>query len=192
MDFQLILSSVLLGVGLSMDAFSASVANGLSMPCLNGKKSTLIAVVFAVFQAIMPLIGYFCVHAFIEHFKIFEKAIPYIALALLSFIGIKMIVDGVRHKDEESSCKQLTFPKLLLQGLATSIDALSVGFTIATYTALQAVISALIIGVITFGMCLAGVIIGQKIGNKLSNKAEIIGGAILIAIGLEIFITSFF
>ena len=192
MDFQFFLTSIVLGIGLSMDAFSASVANGLAMPCLNGKKATLIAAVFAVFQAIMPLIGYFCVHTFIEYFKVFEKAIPYIALALLSFIGIKMIVEGVKHKDEGCSCKKLTFGKLIVQGIATSIDALSVGFTIATYKVLEACVSAAIIGVITFAMCLAGVIIGQKVGNKLSNKAEIIGGVILIAIGLEIFITSFF
>ena len=182
----------MLGVGLAMDAFSVSVANGLANPNIKGGKITLIAGVFALFQAFMPLIGYFCVHAFIEHFTVFEKFIPYIALGLLSFIGVKTIIEGTKPKCDINGCREISFSRLLIQGVATSIDALSVGFTIATYKTIEAIGSSLIIGVVTFIICLAGVIIGQKVGNKLSGKAEIIGGIVLILIGLEIFITSFF
>ena len=192
MDFQLIISSVMLGVGLAMDAFSVSVADGLANPQIKAGKITLIAGVFAIFQALMPLIGYFCVHAFIEHFTVFEKFIPYIALGLLTFIGIKTIIEGTKPKCDINGCREIGFSRLLIQGIATSIDALSIGVTIATYTVIQAVGSAVIIGVVTFIICLAGVIIGQKVGDKLSGKAEIIGGIVLIIIGLEIFITSFF
>ena len=191
MEFQLVLTSLMLGVGLAMDAFSVSVANGLANPTIKGGKITFIAGVFAIFQALMPLIGYFCVHTFLEYFKVFEKAIPYIALALLTFIGVKTIMEGTKPKCDITGCRELSFSRILIQGVATSIDALSVGFTLATYNPFQAVISSFIIGVVTFIICLAGVIIGQKVGGKLSGKAEIIGGIVLIIIGLEIFITSF-
>lgn len=181
----------MLGVGLAMDAFSVSIANGLSSPNMKGDKVLLIATIFALFQALMPLTGYVLVHTLLEYFAVLQKFIPYIALALLAFIGVKMIIDGTKPKCDLSGCRTIKFSTVIVQGIATSIDALSVGFTIATYTAINAVISCLIIGVVTFIICLAGVVIGQKLGDKLSGKAEIFGGVILIIIGLEIFITSF-
>ncbi len=185
-------NSILLGVGLAMDAFSVSLANGLNEPLMKKRKMFGIAGVFAVFQTLMPLIGWVCVHTIAKYFNAFQKFIPWIALVLLVFIGGKMLIDGIRKKDEGEKEVKLGIGSLILQGVATSIDALSVGFTIAEYGFVMALTETIIIGVVTFGICVAGLLIGRKFGTKLSNKAQILGGIILIAIGLEIFITSFF
>lgn len=185
-------NSVLLGVGLAMDAFSVSLANGLNEPGMRKQKMCGIAGVFAFFQAIMPMIGWICVHTIVQYFKAFEKCIPWIALILLLFIGGKMLVEGIKNKDGENEETKVGIAALLVQGIATSIDALSVGFTIAEYGLLMAVVCALIIAVITFIICMAGLIIGKKFGTKFANKAAIFGGAILITIGIEIFITRVF
>ena len=184
------LKNTLLGVGLAMDAFSVAVANGLHEPQMRSKKMCGIAAVFALFQAAMPLIGWVCVHTMVRCFSAFEPFIPWIALALLAFIGISMIVETVKGEEEQAPAVGLR--GLLVQGLATSIDALSVGFTIADYTLPYAVFAALIIAVVTFVICVAGVAIGKKAGTKLAGKAGLLGGIILILIGLEILISSFF
>ena len=183
-------NSFFLGLGLAMDAFSVSLANGLNEPFMKRKKMTLIAGTFALFQAAMPLLGWFCVHSLLCYFKVFEKFIPWIALFLLCFIGGKMLVDGIRNKDCDECVVKLTPLSLLVQGIATSIDALSVGFTIAEYSFGGAFTSALIIAAVTFVICYAGLMIGKKFGTKLSNKAQLLGGAILIFIGIEIFVTN--
>lgn len=190
--FTFFFNSVLLGVGLAMDAFSVSLANGLNEPKMKVAKIFGVAGIFSFFQFVMPLIGWICVSLVAEYFTAFEKAIPWIALGLLGFIGGKMIYEGVKNKGSEEEVTAVTFGALLLQGVATSIDALSVGFTISGYVFLQALISCLLIGVVTFAICIGGIFIGKKAGTKLSGKAGILGGAILIFIGLEIFITSFF
>ncbi|MBQ3598404.1 MAG: manganese efflux pump [Clostridia bacterium] len=185
----LIINSILLGVGLAMDAFSVSLANGLNEPCMPKKKIYGIAGTFAVFQAIMPLIGWLCVHTVLQYFKAFENFIPWIALILLGFIGGKMIYESATCKEGDGcECRKLSFGALLVQGIATSIDALSVGFTISDYDLAKALLCAAIIAVITFVICVSGVIIGKKAGTKLSGKAGYLGGIILIIIGLEIFI----
>jgi putative Mn2+ efflux pump MntP len=191
-DFLFFFESVLLGIGLAMDAFSVSLANGLNEPCMSNKKALGISGMFAFFQALMPLIGWTLVHTIVEKFKSFEKFIPWIALALLGYIGGKMLYEGIKGKEEEQECKPLALSLLVVQGIATSIDALSVGFTIAEYTFLPALVCALIIAAVTLGICFVGVKIGVHVGKKFSHKASILGGAILIFIGLEIFITSFF
>lgn len=191
-NFMFFANSILLGVGLAMDAFSVSLANGLNEPQMRKRKMCGIAGVFAFFQALMPLIGWFCVHTIANIFKAFEPAIPWIALILLAFIGGKMLADGIRNKEEESHNTGLSIGALIVQGIATSIDALSVGFTIAEYDWLMALVAALIIGAVTFIICMIGLAIGEKFGTKLSNKAQIFGGVILILIGLEIFITGVF
>jgi putative Mn2+ efflux pump MntP len=191
-DFLFFFESVLLGIGLAMDAFSVSLANGLNEPCMSNKKALGISGMFAFFQALMPLIGWTLVHTIVEKFKSFEKFIPWIALALLGYIGGKMLYEGIRGKEEEQECKPLALSLLIAQGIATSIDALSVGFTIAEYTFLPALVCALIIAAVTLGICFVGVKIGVHVGKKFSHKASILGGAILIFTGLEIFITSFF
>lgn len=185
-------NSALLGVGLAMDAFSVSLANGLNEPEMRRKKMCGVAGVFAFFQALMPMTGWICVHTVVQYFKAFEKFIPWIALALLGFIGGEMLCSGIKNVDSEEEKLGVGFKALMIQGVATSIDALSVGFTISEYGVVMALVSAIIIAAVTFVICFAGLIIGKKFGTKLSNKAEILGGIILIFIGIEIFITGIF
>ena len=194
LDANFFITSILLGLGLAMDAFSVSLANGLCYQNIKLPKATGIAGVFGFMQGLMPFIGWVLVTTVAKYFTFIEVAIPYIALILLAFIGGKMIYEGVKKKEEKEECpiKPLTFALILVQGVATSIDALSVGFTIAHYMIWEALLSAGIIAVLTFSICLAGVYIGKAIGTKFQNKASIFGGVILIVIGLEIFITSFF
>ena len=183
----LIFNSILLGIGLAMDAFSVSLAQGLADTKMKGSKVMLIAGTFAVFQTLMPLIGWLCVHTIAEQFEAFYKAVPYVALALLGFLGVKMILEGAGpQKDEED--KPFSIGNLLVMGVATSIDALSVGFTIADYSIVEAFTAAVIIGIVTFVISYAGVIIGKKFGTKLSGKASILGGVVLVLIGIEIFV----
>lgn len=192
-SFVFFFNSVLLGIGLAMDAFSVSLANGLNETCMKRKKMIGVAGVFALFQAAMPMIGWICVHTIVEKFQAFEKFIPFIALILLAYIGGKMLLEGLKKNEEaEEECKAVGLSALLVQGVATSIDALSVGFTIAEYGLLMAIICAVIIMVVTFFICLAGIAIGKKFGTKLANKASVFGGVILILIGLEIFLTGIF
>ena len=185
-------NNILLGFALAMDAFSVSVADGLKATGVEKKKSLSIALVFGGFQALFPFVGWFCIHTLITFIKAFEKAVPWIALVLLLFLGVKMIIEGIKGEEEEGNQNSLSFKTIILQGVAVSIDALSVGFTIAEYNITQVLISISIIGLETFLISLIGLLIGKKIGTKLSDKAQIVGGVILIAIGLEIFITSFF
>ena len=183
----------MLGVGLAMDAFSVSLANGLNEPCMRRPRMAAVAGVFGGFQTAMPLIGWVCVSTIAQHFKVFEKFIPWIALILLGYIGGKMVYESIHGCDgDECECAALGLMALLVQGVATSIDALSVGFTISHYNFLQALLSCLIIGVVTFFICWMGLAIGKKAGTHLAGRAGILGGVILIFIGLEIFVTSFF
>ena len=175
-----------------MDAFSVSLANGLNEPEMRKVKVFGVAGIFALFQAAMPLIGWICVHTIVQYFSWFEKLIPWIALSLLCYIGGKMLYDSIKNKESVEEVKNVSFSVLLVQGVATSIDALSVGFTIADYTFLFALLAVLIIAIVTFFICFAGILIGKRFGIKLAGKSGILGGIILIFIGLEIFITSWF
>ena len=183
------INSILLGVGLAMDAFSVSLANGLNEPKMKKSRMSMIAGVFALFQAAMPMIGWLCVHTVIKYFAMFERLIPWIALILLCYIGGKMLYEGIKGDDDEETDIKLSVKTLLLQGVATSIDALSVGFTIAEYNVLMAIICATIIAIVTFIICIVGLLLGKKFGTKLAGKATILGGIILIGIGIEIFVT---
>ena len=190
--FTFIIKSFLLGVGLAMDAFSVSLANGLNNPKMNKSKMFMVAGTFAVFQGFMPMIGWFCVHNLVNYFKTFEKFIPWIALGLLVFIGGNMLLEGIKGDEDDDNSKDLTLKALMVQGVATSIDALSVGFTIAEYGFSMALICVLIISIVTFIICFVGLIIGKKVGMKFAGKASIMGGIILILIGAEIFFTGVF
>ena len=192
LDFMFYFNSLLLGVGLAMDAFSVSLANGLNEPYMRLRKMCLVAGIFGVFQGLMPLLGWLCLHTLVQFFGVLDDLIPWIALGLLSYIGAKMILDSLKCENEGICKVTLTFSALLLQGIATSIDALSVGFTIADYNFPEAVIAACLIAAVTFVICFAGIFIGKKVGTKLAGKAGIFGGILLIAIGIEIFVTSFF
>ena len=187
-SFVFFLNSVLLGVGLAMDAFSVSLANGLHDPHMSCRRGTIIAGTFAGFQAAMPMLGWVCVHTIVELFSSFETFIPWIALALLGYIGGKMLVEGIKGEEAEEAA-ELSAGALFVQGVATSIDALSVGFTISEYGWGMALVCSLIIAVVTFLVCTAGLSLGKKFGTKLSGKASILGGVILIGIGFEIFVT---
>lgn len=184
-------NSAFLGAGLAMDAFSVSLANGLNEPAMSRKKMCGIACVFSFFQAVMPMIGWGCVHTAIQYFKAFEKCIPWIALALLMSIGGNMLIDGLKHEEQETVKIKLGIGTLLLQGIATSIDALSVGFAIVEYNFLMVLVCALIIVLVTFWVCMTGLMIGKKFGTIFSDKANILGGVILILMGIEIFITGY-
>ena len=199
MEWNLIffVNSVLLGVGLAMDAFSVSIANALNETQMKKSRMCFIAGVYAFFQFAMPMIGWICVHTVVEYFSKFEAFIPWIALALLLWIGGKMIWEALHpdtedEKDAEEAVAKLTFSTLLIQGVATSIDALSVGFTIADYGLLMAFVASLIIAVVTFAICMTGLLIGKKAGEKLGSKATLLGGVILVGIGIEIFVKGVF
>ena len=192
LGFTFFFNSILLGIGLAMDAFSVSLANGLNEPNMKKGRMGVVAGVFSLFQCAMPLIGWICVSTIAQYFKAFEVCIPWIALILLCYIGGKMLIEGIRSKDEAQEAAAVGFGALMVQGVATSIDALSVGFTIADYHFAEALLACVLIGIVTFFICFAGLAIGKKAGTKLAGKAGIFGGAILIFIGLEIFITSWF
>lgn len=188
MDSLFYLNSILLGVGLAMDAFSVSLANGLAEPRMSRKKTFIIAGCFAFFQYLMPMIGWIFVHTILEMFRSFERFIPWIALILLVYIGGKMLYEAIFNYEEETAPIRLTGSALLLQGIATSIDALSAGFTIAEYNLFDANVRCLIIAVVTFLICVGGLKIGKKAGNALQGRAMVLGGIILILIGLEIWV----
>ncbi|MBP3305561.1 MAG: manganese efflux pump [Oscillospiraceae bacterium] len=192
LDFIFFFNCVLLGVGLAMDAFSVSLANGLNEPNMKSRKMCGIAGVFGIFQGLMPLTGWLCIHTVVQYFEVFETLIPWIALALLSYIGGKMLLDGIHGGDSGETKPEVGFAALLLQGVATSIDALSVGFTIADYDLPAAVVAASLITAVTFVICFAGLVIGKKVGTRLAGRASILGGVILVLIGIEIFVSSFF
>ena len=192
LNFGFILQSLGLGVGLAMDAFSVAMANGIRETTMKAGKMCGIAGIFAVFQGLMPLIGWICIHTIVQYFSAFQDWIPWIALALLGYIGGKMLYEGIKSQSCPVVPAVLGLGALLVQGIATSIDALSVGFTIAEYLFPMALLCALIIAVVTFIICMVGLFIGKKAGRCFSGKAGIVGGAILIVIGLEIFITSWF
>ena len=188
-SFVFFFNSILLGIGLAMDAFSVSLANGLNEPGMKTGKMCSVAGMFGVFQGLMPLIGWVCIHTVVQYFTAFEVLIPWIALGLLGYIGGKMLYDGIKNQNPGEEKPPVGFAALVVQGIATSIDALSVGFTISEYQFPMALVSALIIALVTFVICMAGILIGKRAGTKLSGKAGILGGVILIVIGLEIFLT---
>lgn len=183
-------NSILLGVGLAMDAFSVSIANGMSEPRMRRLKCVAVAGTYSVFQFLMPMLGWVLVTTLVGWFQVIERFVPYIALILLLFIGIKMIVECLRG-GEEKQARRLTLPILLMQAVATSIDALSVGFTLAGYELPSSLAASLIIGAVTFVVCLFGLWIGKRFGSVF-KRAEVVGGIILILIGIEIFVKNIF
>ncbi len=199
-DYLFFINSIMLGVGLAMDAFSVSIANGLKENNMKKSRMSFMAGIYAFFQFFMPMVGWFLVHSIAEYFKKFQPLIPWIALTLLLYIGVKMIIEGIKEKKEadkeldtdkeesKDSVTKIAFSTLIIQGIATAIDALSVGFTTAKYNAMMAFISSLIIAAVTFIICFIGLGIGKKAGDHLKDKAAFLGGTILIAIGIEIFL----
>lgn len=201
-----IVQSLLISVSLSMDAFAVSLSNGLTAKKMPVKYMILTALSFGLFQGIMPLVGYLLGSLFE---KWIEVAVPIIGFCILFLLGAKMIFDSVRDIVKEKKAKNketdnLSCPNcldneeekpykfrvktLIIQSVATSIDALTVGLVYIGKSALETYVTFALIGVITFGICVGGVFIGQKFGDKLKSKAGILGGLILIAIGLKLLI----
>ena len=185
--WTLVLNSILLGFGLSMDAFSVSLVNGLREPDMPKSRMARITGVFGGFQMLMPMVGWICVRTILDLFQSLTKYIPWIAFGLLLYIGGRMIVEGIRNREVQEA-EKIGAGGLLMQGIATSIDALSVGFTMTELNWIQALAESALIGIVTFGICMAGILIGRKAGTKLSGKANILGGLVLIAIGIKILI----
>ena len=191
-NFLLFMNSALLGVGLAMDAFSVSLANGMNEKKMKKSRMAYIAGVYAFFQFLMPMVGWICVHTIVQLFAQFQKCIPWIALILLLYIGGSMIWESVKGEEEIEEVKKLSFAVLMLQGIATSIDALSVGFTIADYGFVMALVCSIIIAVVTYAICETGLYLGKTLGTKLAGKADVLGGVILTGIGIEIFVKGVF
>lgn len=191
-NFLFFFNSICLGIGLAMDAFSVSLANGLHEPQMKFGRMSAIAGTYAGFQYLMPMAGWICVHTVLQYFKAFQKFIPWIALVLLLYIGGKMLIEAVKKVEKEEGVKNLSLAVLMIQGVATSIDALSVGFTIAEYPLVMALVCGLIIAIVTYGLCMLGLKLGKSFGTRFAGKAEIAGGVILILIGIEIFIKGVF
>lgn len=199
MLWGIIASVILSGISLAMDAFAVSICDGMVYRNLTKGKAVVMPTVFGLFQAVMPIIGFYIGMAF-NQIDAFDAVDHWIAFALLLIIGGKMIYDGIkelRAKEEELKIKQFSLPEVLVQGVATSIDALFVGFSLnamlegVSNVQAWAWISVGIIGVITFIISLIGVIIGVKVGQlfrKKASVAEIIGGLVLIGIALKILI----
>lgn len=183
-----IIEIIVLSIGLAMDATAVSMTNGMNDTKMKVKKILLIGLTFGLFQALMPLLGYLFGTLFVDFV---EKIDHWIALILLGFLGIQMLREGFSKNEDKEEVKVLGLKMLLIQGVATSIDALAVGVSLASLKAniLVAVIS---IGIITTLLSISGVYVGKKFGDLLNNKASILGGIILIGIGLKIFIEHMF
>ena len=192
MNWEFYLMALGLGVSLAMDAFSVSLANGLAEPKMKKRKVLLIAGMFAFFQFLMPMLGWLCVHFVVQLAEAFTKIVPWISLGLLGFIGGKMLIEGIHHKDGDEVKPAVGFGALVVQGVATSIDALSVGFTISDYEWNEALLTGGLIAAVTLVICTAGVLLGKTFGTRLAGKASVFGGAILITIGIWIFVKGVF
>ncbi len=178
-------SIILISLGLAMDAFAVSITKGITIQCLKLRHAVKIAVFFGGFQALMPLLGWLAGIGLKQYVESFDH---WIAFALLSFIGTKMIYEAIWIKEVEKKCDPLNLVVLLGLAIATSIDALAVGISFA-FLHISIISPALIIGVITFVLSLAGVFIGNRIGDRLGSKMEVLGGIILIGMGIKILLS---
>ena len=188
------ITAILLGLGLAMDACAVSTTDGLSEPKMKWNKILLISGLFGLFQGAMPTFGYLAVTVFslvlgADFTRIFCYFVPYIALIVLCYLGVKLIIDSVK-KEEDEETKKLTLGVILVQAVATSIDALSVGVVLGDLPMFEAMMSFLIIAIITFAICVVAVLVGKKFGSIFSSNAGIVGGAILVFIGFEIFFSN--
>lgn len=178
---------ILIGIGLSADAFAVAVCKGLNMRKINAKIAVIIGLFFGGFQALMPFIGWLLGKQFEKYIVSIDH---WIAFLLLAFIGGKMIYEVVCEKeDDDEKCKNVReipdLKELFLLAVATSIDALAVGITFA-FLKVDILTSASLIGAITFILSFSGVYIGCKFGAKYKSKAELAGGLILVLIGVKI------
>ncbi len=188
-----IINSILFGIALAMDSFSVTVGNTLKHPEMTKKQMYVTSLTFGLFQGLMPFLGWLGVKTAVELFSSLSRAIPYISLGLLLFLGIRMIIEGKELKDDpEKEIAPYSFSELIIQAVATSIDALSVGFAVSSYSVSEVLISVSIIAVVTFFICIAAVHLGKALARILRNRSLYVGGAILIFIGIEIFVSNVF
>lgn len=177
---------LLMGAGLSMDAFAVSICKGLSMRKVNKKQCLVIGLFFGGFQALMPFIGWVLGSQFEQYITSIDH---WIAFILLGFIGGKMVVESIREKDEAVEVEKMDPPldlkEMFILAIATSIDALAVGITFA-FLQVPIVEAISIIGITTFVISVIGVYVGNFFGNRYKKKAELAGGMILILIGVKI------
>ena len=194
MDWELMffVNSALLGTGLAMDAFTVSLANGLNERQMSRARMCLVAGVYALFQTAMPLAGWFLVMKALQMFSVVQKIVPWAAFAVLFALGGKMLKEGLKKKEGSDGGYVLGAGLLAAQAVSTSVDALSAGFAFSGYPAKMAVAASLIIGGITFVICIGGLAIGKKAGTLLAGKASALGGIILMVIGAEILIKHLF
>lgn len=185
----------LLGIGLAMDCFGVSITNGFREPNIKIRKVLITALFFAFFQGLMPLIGWSIVFGLdsINQFNyIFSQIVPPLALVILGYLGIKMILEKKDESTENENIDQKSEKSfifiLIFQSIATSIDALSSGLAFNDYSFVEAIISITIIMVLTFVLSILGIYLGKKFGNKIGDKAQIVGGVILIIVGILIFV----
>ena len=181
----------ILAVGLSMDAFAVAISDGMCYKNLSRVRAFVIAAMFGIFQGLMPVIGYIAGTTFSSAVQSIDH---WVALILLGFIGGKMIweaVGEIREGNKEESIKEFSYKVLLIQAVATSIDALAVGVSFALMN-VNIITAASFIAVVTFICCLIGVFAGTKLGNVLKNNAEIFGGVILVLLGIKIFVEHMF
>lgn len=205
MVWGLILTLLLTGVSLAMDAFAVSICDGMVYRGISKRKGLIIPVTFGVFQALMPIIGFYVGFAF-QQFAFFDSVDHWIGFALLFIIGGKMVYDGIKElraeEEEVAELKSFSIPTVLLQGVATSIDALFVGFTFTTLLNVECVtniqlwawIAVAIIGVVTFILSLIGLIVGNRFGRLFQKKAcvaEIIGGVVLVLLGVKMILAGY-
>ena len=188
---------LLIGAALAMDAVAVSMTNGMTEPRMRPVKALAIALTFAVFQFVMPVIGYYCGYAFAS---VVERIAPWLSFVLLAFIGGKMIVDCILEMRERKKAGQAELPreerplgagKLLVQGVATSLDALAVGVTLLaaeTQSSLpfHAAACAAVIGAVAFLLSVAGGLVGRRLGGLFQRRAELVGGLVLVGIGVKI------
>ena len=178
-----LVETIFIGIGLAMDAFAVSICKGLSMFKMSWRKAIKIGLYFGIFQMMMPIIGYLLG---IRFAGFVEKIDHWLAFILLGFIGIKMIKES--FSEEENTDDKVDFRTMTILAIATSIDALAIGITYAFLETNNILMSFSIIGLITFVICIYGVLIGNKFGNKYGSKAEFVGGLILLFIGIKILI----
>lgn len=186
-----LLEIFLVGIGLSMDAFAVSICKGLAMPAVNKKQALLIGAYFGVFQALMPLAGWLLGSQFARHVT---KLAPWIAFVLLAWIGGSMLRESLSKKEEDEEVEpvELRHKELFLLAVATSIDALAVGVSFSMVELSVSIgAAAALIGCTTFAISVGGVFVGHIFGVRYKNRAEFVGGAILILIGVKILLEHF-
>ncbi|MDE7463898.1 MAG: manganese efflux pump MntP family protein [Clostridiales bacterium] len=190
MEGVVLLNGLLFGLGLAVDAFLIALANGLNYPDIKKRKVILLSALFAAAQIIMPMLGWLCMHTISLYIPYFDEVLSWVAFAVMLWIGIKMIIDGVKKRPLEQKKTSINVGAVILQCFATSIDSLAVGFTLASYTALSAIVSSVIIAAVTFVLFILGFIVGRRCGMKFADSASVIGGIVFIGIGIEILLTS--